>query len=260
MSRSTPITYRIRLATNEDAAAVRAIVFLTLEEFELPYLQETADADLNDLEASYFRTGGTFEVVVGPDGRVVGCIGLRLLGNGQAELRNLYLRPEVRRVGLGDLLLKRMVRRARELGCNEIRLETSPDLWPAKRMYARYGFRPVKPEHPSARYNQVYCLRFRESPLPRQPVAQALPSTWTALPRSTVWRRSKEPGVRRQFGVDTALLIVTMFALLFGVLRSLGAPAVVFAMVGLFSWGSVWDRRSCFTDSDPDSLRSSWGS
>ncbi len=125
MSRLSPITYRIRPATNEDAAAVRALVFSTLAEFKLPALPETTDADLYDLEASYFQTGGTFEVAVRPDGRIVGCAGLCLLGDGRAELRKLYLRPEVRRIGLEDLLLQRMVQKGRELGCKEIRLETN---------------------------------------------------------------------------------------------------------------------------------------
>ena len=231
MSRLTPITYRIRPATNEDAAAVRAIVFSTLAEFELPALLETADADLNDLKASYFQTGGTFEVVEGPDGGIVGCAGLRIQGNGRAELRNLYLRPEVRRVGLGDLLLKRMVRNARQRGCNEIRLETSPVLWDAKRMYDRYGFTAVTPEHPAARYNQLYCLRFPEGPAPRQAGVQPLPHTWIVLPPS------KQPGVPRQFGVGTALWIMTLFAVLFGVLRSLDVPAKEFAYIALFFLG-----------------------
>jgi uncharacterized protein YhhL (DUF1145 family) len=130
-----------------------------------------------------------------------------------------------------------MVRRARELGCNEIRLETSPVLWDAKRMYDRYGFTAAKPEHPSARYNQVYCLRFRESPVSRQRGMQALPDTWTEWAVRTAALRSKEAGVPRQFGVGTALLMMTMFAVLFSVLRSLHVPAKEFAFIALFFFG-----------------------
>jgi hypothetical protein len=136
-------------------------------------------------------------------------------------------------MGLGDLLLKRMVQKARELGCEEIRLETNSVLRDAARLYKRQGFTPVEPEHPSARCDETYCLRLRESPVSGKPRVQELPIMWT---KWTV-RRSKEAGVPRQFGVGTGLLITTMFAVLFAVLRGLNIPPREFAYVALFFLG-----------------------
>ena len=251
MSSLTPITYQIRPATNEDAGAVKDVFFLTLEEFGLPASRETTGADLDDLEANYFKSGGTFEVVVSPDGRIVGCVGLRLLGQRRAELCKLYLRPEVRRLGLGRLLLGRMVQRARELGCEEIRLVTHSVLWDAARLYERHGFKAVTMEHPSTRCDRAYSLRLGESPAWEQPRVQSLPNTWTVLPPS------REAGVPRQFGVGTAILIMTMFAVLFGVLQSLGVQAIAFAIIALFFWESAPAKPSYFTDSGHDALPSS---
>jgi N-acetylglutamate synthase-like GNAT family acetyltransferase len=225
------MTYVIRPATNEDAAGVRGIVFSTLAEFRLPALLETTDADLYDLEASYFQTGGTFEVVVRPDGWIVGCAGLCLTGQGRAELRRLFLRPEVRRSGLGCLLLERMVEKARELECREIRLETNRVLWHAARICHRHGFRAGVPAHPSARCDTVYCFRFAENAGSSRPHLRELPNTWRVSPRS------KEAGVPRQFGMGTALLMMTMFAVLFAVLKSLGVSPVEFAVIALFFFG-----------------------
>jgi hypothetical protein len=44
----------------------------------------------------------------------------------------------------------------------------------------------------------------------------------------------REAGVPRRFGVGTMLLITTMYAVLFAVLRSLQAPPITFLIVGLF--------------------------
>ena len=241
MSSLTPITYQIRPATNEDTAAVKDVFFSTLEEFGLPASRETTGTDLDDLEANYFKSGGTFEVVVSPDGRIVGCVGLRLLGPRRAELCKLYLRPEVRGIGLGNFLLRRTVQRARELGCEEIRLVTHSVLRDAARLYERHGFTAVKMEHPSTRCDRAYSLRLDESPISDQPDSSALSSTgWTIYvtsPWSVGSPRSKEAGVPRQFGVGTALLIMTMFAVLFAVLRSLNVPTIAFAIIALFFLG-----------------------
>jgi putative acetyltransferase len=241
MSSLTPITYQIRPATNEDVAAVKDVFFLTLEEFGLPASRETTGTDLNDLETNYFKSGGTFEVVVSPDGRIVGSVGLRLLGDRRAELCKLYLRPEVRGIGLGSFLLRRTIQRARELGCEEVRLLTHSVLRDAARLYQRQGFTAVQPEHPSTRCDRAYSLRLDARPISEEPDASALSSTgWTVYVTSP-WRvglpRGKEAGVPRQFGVGTALLMMTMFAILFAVLRSLNVPALAFAIIALFFLG-----------------------
>jgi hypothetical protein len=124
-----------------------------------------------------------------------------------------------------------MVQKARELGCDEIRLETNHVLWDATRLYERHGFTAVKPEHPSTRCDQAYCLRIHEIPVAADLGVQALPDTWDAFSKSS------ETGVPRQFGVGTGLLITTMFAVLFAVLQMLHVAAGDFAIIALFFLG-----------------------
>jgi len=67
---------------------------------------------------------------------------------------------------------------------------------------------------------------------------QSLKKMLTAVERAPIARCSlfgrEEAGVPRRFGVGTLLLITTMFAVLFAVLRALGVPALVFAGIALF--------------------------
>jgi hypothetical protein len=124
-----------------------------------------------------------------------------------------------------------MIQKARELGCEELQLETNSVLRDAARLYERHGFTAVKSEHTSARCDQVYRLRLRESPASGEPDVPSLPSTWNAL------LRINAAGVPRQFGVGTALLIMTMFAILFAVLQMLRVSAGDFAIISLFFFG-----------------------
>ena len=152
--------FRLRPATNADGEAVRALVFGILRGYGFTPDPAGTDADLADLEASYFRGGGTFEILADAAGRVVGTVGLFPLDvvGGRCELRKMYLDAALRGRGLGKQLLTHAVARARELGFIRIELETVTVLEVARRMYESFGFRPCEPRHVTARCNLAYYL------------------------------------------------------------------------------------------------------
>jgi putative acetyltransferase len=153
--------FTIRRATNADIEAAQKVVFPALEEHGLKPDPNGTDADLNNIEANYFQAGGWFEVVVDGEGQVVGSAGLRPYKNqnGQVELRKMYLKPSVRGRGLGRMLLERMLRKARELGFEEIWLETTSRFQDAIRLYESYGFVSVNRPIVSPRCDHVYMRR-----------------------------------------------------------------------------------------------------
>ncbi len=150
----------IRPATNRDAARIRELVFSVLDEYGLSPDPGSTDLDLDDVEASYFRPGGFFEVLLQSDGQIVGTVGLVPRQRGQAELRKMYLRPSARGRGSGKLLLDRALQKARELGFTEIWLETNSALKEAVALYRKYGFEPTETGHLAGRCDQAYLLRF----------------------------------------------------------------------------------------------------
>ena len=78
-----------------------------------------------------------------------GCVGLRRLrdetGARVAELRRLYVRPELRGAGLGTSLLLCAEEVARVWGVSAMRLDTRLDLEEARRLYLRHGWVEVAP-------------------------------------------------------------------------------------------------------------------
>jgi putative acetyltransferase len=138
----------IRRATATDAAGVREVVYGVLAEYGLVPEPSGTDADLADLDAHYFSRGGTFDVAIGADGRIVACCGLKPAKDAAMELRKMYVRREARGHGLGRRLLDRSLAFARARGMACVELETASVLKEAISLYEKAGFvaRPGKPE------------------------------------------------------------------------------------------------------------------
>lgn len=154
---------KIRPATNDDAEAVRELVFGVLAEYGLRPDPRATDADLYDIEAHYGRRGGAFEVAVDDaSGAIVGSVGLFPLLPGVCELRKMYLAREARGRGLGRTMLEHALGRARALGFRRVELETASVLVEAIRLYTRYGFAPIESDHLASRCDAAYALDLPE--------------------------------------------------------------------------------------------------
>lgn len=150
-----------------DEEAVRGIVFGVLAEYGLSPDNCGTDADLGDIVASYIDRGGVFRVVTDPDGRIVGCGGLYPLSASEAEIRKMYLLPEMRGLGIGRKLLHELVAAARERRFQRVVLETASILKEAESLYRSFGFVETAGEHMSPRADRAYALDLAALP-PRQ--------------------------------------------------------------------------------------------
>jgi putative acetyltransferase len=147
----------LRPASNHDRPAIERLVFGCLREFGLSPDART-DGDLVDIEASYIRSGGMFDVLVSNSGEIVGTIGLLPVSKTTCELRKMYLDKSVRGQGHGRRLLDHALSRARKLGFSRITLETANVLQTAITLYERYGFKQYTAAHKSPRCDRTYYL------------------------------------------------------------------------------------------------------
>ena len=92
--------------------------------------------------AMFVPPDGVF-LVVRDGGRPVGCGGVARFDETRAELKRMYVVPEMRGRGLGRLLLEALEGEARLLGYTGIVLETGVGQLESLGLYASAGYEPI---------------------------------------------------------------------------------------------------------------------
>ena len=85
--------------------------------------------------------GGIWIALAGDDG--VGCVALRPLGDGTAEVKRMFVDPAWRGMGVGRALLGALIEGARARGYATLRLGTLHDMDAAQGLYRSLGFTPT---------------------------------------------------------------------------------------------------------------------
>jgi GNAT superfamily N-acetyltransferase len=78
------------------------------------------------------------------DGTALGCGALRVLGDGVAELKRMYVAPAARGHGVAKVVLAGLEDAARKRGWTTLRLETGPRQPEAIGLYSQVGYRPIE--------------------------------------------------------------------------------------------------------------------
>lgn len=100
--------------------------------------------ELDGLPGAYAAPDGALLLAV-VDGRAVGVVAVRPLGDGTAEMRRLFVRPDTRGGGIGRRLAEAALAAARTAGHRVLRLETLSSMTAARSLYEALGFREVAP-------------------------------------------------------------------------------------------------------------------
>jgi putative acetyltransferase len=79
------------------------------------------------------------------DGLPAGCGGVQLFGAEYGEVKRMYVRPQFRGLGLGQLMLGHLAGYCRQRGVDVLRLETGIYQVEAIGLYERFGFERIGP-------------------------------------------------------------------------------------------------------------------
>jgi putative acetyltransferase len=115
------------------------------------------DRELAELPGAYAPPRGAL-LVARIDGEVSGCVALRPLTQEICEMKRLFVLPTARGAGLGRRLAAAVVEEARRLGYSRMRLDTTPGMETAQRLYEELGF----VETAAYTHNPVTGTRFLE--------------------------------------------------------------------------------------------------
>ena len=112
--------------------------------------------EIRHLPGPYAPPGGAL-LLARKNNMVLGCVALKPLAPGVAEIKRLYVVQEGRGLGLGGALVSAILREAARLSYREIKLDTLPHMTQAIALYRSFGFEPVPP-YGSFPYPDLLCF------------------------------------------------------------------------------------------------------
>ncbi len=113
------------------------------------------DEEINHLEIKYGMPDGRLYLIYS-DEELAGCIGLRKIDNQSCEMKRLYIKPQFRGKKLGNILVKKIIEDAREIGYSYMLLDTLPFLQSAIHMYKKFGFYEIESYNDSPMDTSIY--------------------------------------------------------------------------------------------------------
>jgi GNAT superfamily N-acetyltransferase len=106
----------------------------------------TEPPDLSAITDAYLTAGGEF-LVGEVEGKLVAMGALRRVSSSSAEIKRMRVHPRWQGQGFGRALLDRLEARARELGFNTLRLDTTVRQHVARSLYEDAGYKMVGTGH-----------------------------------------------------------------------------------------------------------------
>ncbi len=103
------------------------------------------EAELASLPGKYAEPDGRLVLAFAGD-QLAGCVALRKLDDGAAEMKRLYVKDGFRGMKIGVKLIEDVIASARGLGHGKLRLDTyPPKMGRAVDLYRSFGFREIPP-------------------------------------------------------------------------------------------------------------------
>ena len=112
-------------------------------EFDLAF--QNFEDEVSSLPGKYVPPLGRL-YLADQDGSYAGCVALRPLEVSTCEMKRLYVRPEHRRKGVGQVLAEIAIQEARRIGYRRLRLDSiEHEMREAVALYRWFGFREIEP-------------------------------------------------------------------------------------------------------------------
>ncbi len=149
------------VAESIDTSGALAIVHAASDELQQRYGGEGDNAHLNLDE---LRPPLGLFLVARHERQLVGGVGLRSISDPALhfdEVKRLWVRPDLRREGVGLVLMNEIERRARDLGCVTLFLETGPAQPEALSLYESTGWTEIE-QYPPGAFSHRGAHRFKK--------------------------------------------------------------------------------------------------
>lgn len=125
--------------------AVRELLLEYWENRKLELYVFNFDQELAGLPGDYAPPEGRLFLAYWED-EIAGCVALRKLETGMCEMKRLYLRPKFRGKRIGKSMAEFIIRQAKNIGYQKMRLDTiQSNMQEAIALYRQLGFTEIAP-------------------------------------------------------------------------------------------------------------------
>lgn len=144
----------LRQAGMADRPGIINLVKSILTEFDQVYNPTGSERDLEEFDKFYNADGCAFYVVVKNE-KIIGSIGILTISAQEAKIKKMYISRDFRNLGLAQILIDEIIRKAIEFGYKKLTLETMSEMRAAIYLYKKNGFIEVDREAQSRRCDIV---------------------------------------------------------------------------------------------------------
>ena len=128
-----------KIETEQEIAGAKRLIVEYIRWLNQDLSFQNIDAELSSFPRKYSEPEGSFIVAV--DGNtVVGCVGIKNLGNRACEMKRLFVADDYKGRGIGKQLVAKMIEEAEKKQYARIRLDTLNTMETALKIYADSGF------------------------------------------------------------------------------------------------------------------------
>jgi len=135
----------VRAHSTRDIENARSLFKEYAAWLEIDLCFQNFEKELSELPGDYAPPDGRL-LLAFVDRALAGCVALRKIADGVCEMKRLFVRPEFRGQSLGRGLTAAIIRNAKQMGYQRMRLDTlPPKMNDAIALYRSLGFREIEP-------------------------------------------------------------------------------------------------------------------
>lgn len=124
---------------NESLVQVKLLFVQYLQELNEDLCFQNWDKEIENPLLKYGPPKGSL-IIAYYNNQPAGCIAIQDLENGVCEMKRMFVLPQLRKHGIGKLLVEAILQQAMLLGYKKMVLDTLTRLTSAIRLYEKYGF------------------------------------------------------------------------------------------------------------------------
>jgi GNAT superfamily N-acetyltransferase len=145
----------VHASTNDQLHEVRKLVYAFVHWHKQRHVENTDlineyfdvkafEEEMTTLPGKYAKPGGSL-LLAFYDNEPAGCVALRQMDNKSCEMKRMFVYERFHGKGVGKALAEAIIKEAKEIGYENMKLDTSFRQGEAQGLYQRMGFKKIKP-------------------------------------------------------------------------------------------------------------------